>query len=81
MPSGPLAFATRRVDLMAANMRAPFWLSVWMADHSPPPPHKAWENLTRWWFEFKERLPVARDGLDFNQQGQTLMISDSNNFS
>ena len=31
MPSGLLAFATRRVDLMAATMRAPFWFSVRMA--------------------------------------------------
>ena len=43
MPSGRLAFATRRVDLMAANMRAPFWLSVRMADHSPH--QNSWKKL------------------------------------
>ena len=44
MPSGRLAFATRRVDLIAAGMRAP---STLCADGMtiPPPPHKAWEKL------------------------------------
>ena len=37
MPSGWLAFVTRCVNLMAANMTAPFWLSVQMADYSLSP--------------------------------------------
>ena len=42
MPSGRLAFATRRVDLMAAGMRAPLALC---ADGMTILPHKAWEKL------------------------------------
>ena len=44
MPSarGRLAFATRRVDLMAASMRAPLALC---ADGMTILPHKAWEKL------------------------------------
>ena len=44
MPSGRLAFATRRVDLMAASMRAPLALCT---DGMTilPPPHKAWEKV------------------------------------
>jgi hypothetical protein len=57
MPSGRLVFATRRVDLMAAGMRAP--LALCADGMTILPPHEVWEkNLTRWWFEFKERLHV-----------------------
>ena len=42
MPSGRLAFATRRVNLMAASMRAPLALC---ADGMTILPHKAWEKL------------------------------------
>ena len=37
MPSGRLAFATRRVDLMAADMRATLALCVGGRPFSPPP--------------------------------------------
>ena len=45
MPSGRLAFATRRVDLMAAGMRAPLALCADGMTILPPPPHEAWEKL------------------------------------
>ena len=38
MPSGRLAFATRRVDLMAASMRAPLALCTDGMTILPPPP-------------------------------------------
>ena len=59
MPSGRLAFATRRVDLMAASMRAPLALCT---DGMTilPPPTKRGKKSTRWWFEFKERLTIAQ---------------------
>jgi hypothetical protein len=58
MPSGRLAFATRRVDLMVASMRAALaslcgWLTIL------PPTKKCGKNSTRWWFEFKEHLDSA----------------------
>ena len=54
MASGRLAFATRRVDLMAASMRAT--LALCADGMTILPPTKRGKNLTRWWFEFKERL-------------------------
>ena len=54
MPSGRLAFATRRVDLMEAGMRAT--LALYAGGWPLSLPNKAWEKSTRWWFEFKERL-------------------------
>ena len=45
MPSGRLAFATRRVDLMAASMRAP--LALCADGMTILPPTKRGKNLTR----------------------------------
>ena len=54
MPSGWLAFATRRVNLMAASMRAP--LALCTDGMTILPPTKRGKKSTRWWFEFKARL-------------------------
>ena len=54
MPSGWLAFATRRVDLMAACMRT---LLALCGRHDPT---KRGKNLTRWWFEFKVVSPARK---------------------
>ena len=52
MPSGRLV--CRRVDLMAASMRAPLALCGWLTILLP---YEAWEKLDQIvWFEFNEHL-------------------------
>ena len=65
MPSGRLAFATRRADLMAAGMRAP--LALCADSMTILPPTKRGKNLTSWWFEFKERLILTLRYLTLRQ--------------
>ena len=50
MPSGRLAFATGRVDLMAASMGPPLTLYGWLTIlPSPRGPTKRGKNSARWW--------------------------------
>ena len=66
MPSGRLAFATRRVDIMAASMRA---VDSLYGRHSPP---KAWEKVDQMVVRV-QRAPV------FLSDYQTPLANDNPN--